>query len=87
MNELSVVIPCVSSVDALSEFVDVLASSLMGNPSEIDVIAVVNESVGSVDDFIRSSKEKYPWLRFEVLIRSGGKRSYGALARFGIARL
>jgi len=85
MNELSIVIPCVSSVSALSEFVDALASHLMGSPSETDVIAVVNESVGSVDAFIRSSKGKYPWLKLEVLVRSGSKRSYGALARFGIA--
>jgi glycosyltransferase involved in cell wall biosynthesis len=85
MNELSVVIPCVSSVEALSQFVDKLAVHLMGNPSEIDVVIVVNESAGLTEDFVRGIKENYPWLRFEVLVRSGNKRNYGALARFGIA--
>lgn len=85
MNELSVVIPCVSSVDALSEFVDKLAGYLMGSPSEIDVVIVANESAGLTEDFMRQIGEKYPWLRAEVLLRSGSKRNYGALARFGIA--
>jgi len=85
MNELSIVIPCVSSVDALSEFVDKLAAHLTSNPSEIDVMIVANESSGLTEDFVRGIRERYPWLRFEVLIRSGSKRNYGALARFGIA--
>lgn len=85
MNELSVVIPCVSSVDALSEFVDTLAIYLMGSPSEIDVVIVANESAGLTEDFVRGIRERYPWLRLEVLLRSGSKRNYGALARFGIA--
>ncbi len=85
MNELSVVIPCVSSVDALSEFVDKLTAHLMDNPSEIDVVIVANESAGRMEDFMRRTQERYPWLRFEVLVRSGSKRNYGALARFGIA--
>lgn len=85
MNELSVVIPCVSSVEALSEFVDKLAVYLMGNPGEIDVVIVANESAGLTEDFVRRIRQKYPWLRTEVLLRSGSKRNYGALARFGIA--
>jgi len=85
MNELSVVIPCVSSVDALSEFVDKLAVYLMSSPSEIDVVIVANESAGLNGDFVRGIRQRYPWLRTEVLLRSGSKRNYGALARFGIA--
>lgn len=85
MNELSIIVPCVSSVDVLSQFMDKLAMSLMKNPSEIDIIVVANEAVDSVGHVIHYVREKYPWLKFEILQRKGSARSYGALARFGIA--
>ena len=57
----------------------------MSNPSEIDVIVVANEEIASTGQLINYVQQKYPWLKFELLIRTGNKRNYGALARFGIA--
>ena len=57
----------------------------MNNPSEIDVIVVANEDIPSTGQLVNYVQKKYPWLKFELLIRSGNKRNYGALARFGIA--
>lgn len=85
MNELSIIIPCVSSVDMLPQFIDELATYLMSNPSDIDIIAVVNEKVRSMKDVARYVRERYPWLKFETLQRAGNPRHYGALARFGVA--
>jgi hypothetical protein len=85
MNELSIILPCVSTVDTLQDFVDQLAIYLMSNPSEIDVIVVANEDIPSTEKLVNYVQKKYPWLKFELLIRSGTKRNYGALARFGIA--
>lgn len=85
MNELSIVIPCVSSAETLSAFMDQLAKYLMANPSEIDVIIVANETVQTLDQVVHHVRNKYPWLKFEALQRTGTKRNYGALARFGIA--
>jgi len=85
MNELSIVLPCVSTVDTLPDFIDQLAMYLMDNPSETDVIVVANEEVSSIERLVHSVHRKYPWLKFEILLRTGHKRGYGALARFGIA--
>ncbi len=85
MNELSVVIPCVYSVDMLPNFIDKLAICLMSNPSEVEVIVVANEKVESAESLVHYVRGKYPWLKFEFLQRAGNKRDYGALARFGIA--
>ena len=85
MNELSIILPCVSTVGTLQDFVDQLAIYLMSNPSEIDVIVVANEEIPSTQQLVNYVQKKYPWLKFELLIRSGNKRNYGALARFGIA--
>jgi hypothetical protein len=85
MNELSIVIPCVSSVDMLPRFIDELAIYLMSNPSDIDIIVVVNEKAGSIRGVTDYVRKKYPWLKFEMLQRVGNPRNYGALARFGIA--
>lgn len=85
MNELSIIIPCVFSVDTLPQFIDELATYLMSNPSDIDVILVVNERVHSVNHLPQYVKKRYPWLKFKILQRTGSTRSYGALARFGIA--
>lgn len=85
MNELSVIVPCVSTIEPLPDFVDQLAMYLMANPSEIDVIVVVNEAVPATGRLVHYVRNKYPWLKFEILQRAGNKRDYGALARFGIA--
>lgn len=85
MNELSIILSCVSTVDSLSGFIDKLALYLMSNPSEIDVVVVANEEVSSVGRLVHYVHRKYPWLKFEVLVRTGHRRDYGSLARFGIA--
>ncbi len=85
MNELSIIIPCVSTIDTLPRFVDQLAVHLMSNPSEIDVIVVANEEIPSIGQLVHYVRKKYPWFKFEILLRTGNKRNYGALARFGIA--
>ncbi len=85
MNELSVVIPCISSVDMLPQFIDELAIYLMENPGDVDIIIVVNERIHSIGRVVQYVRRRYPWLKFEMLQRKGGSCSYGALARFGIA--
>ena len=85
MNELSIVIPCVSSVNMLPQFIDELAGYLMSNPSDIDIIVVLKEKVRSMEDMTRYVREKYPWLKFRTLLRAGNPRNYGALVRFGVA--
>jgi hypothetical protein len=85
MNELSIILPCVSTVGTLQDFIDQLAKYMMSNPSEIDVIVVANEEIPSTEKLVNYVQKKYPWLKFELLIRSGKKSNYGALARFGIA--
>lgn len=85
MNELSVIVPCLSFVENLREFIDRLAVYLMDNPSDTDVIVVVNENVPAVGELVTFVNISYPWLKFEVLHRKGGTRSYGALVRFGLA--
>lgn len=85
MNELSIVIPCVSSTDALPGFIDELATYLTTNPSDVDIIVVANEKAESVEDIVECIQKKYPWLKFTMLQRRGHTRNYGALARFGIA--
>ena len=55
MNELSIIIPCVSTIDTLPGFVDQLAMHLMSNPSEIDVIVVANEEIPEHEEVIKES--------------------------------
>ncbi len=85
VTELSIIVPCVSTIEPLSAFIDEVASYLMENPSDTTLIIVVNEQSGDPTPIIEYVKKQYPWLRFEMLQRSGGARSFGALARFGIA--
>lgn len=85
MNELSIIVPCLSSVDVLSEFLDELAEYLMENPSDIEVI-IVSQNEFEVSKLIGDYvQKKYPWLRFRMLQRLGESPSYGALARLGLA--
>ena len=85
MNELSIIIPCISSIDLLQDFMDELAVYLMANPSDVDVIVVANENVQHTGRLVHHVRTKYPWLKFEIVLRKGGVRKFGALARFGIA--
>jgi len=84
MSELSIIIPCVSSI-VTPQFIDELAIYLASNPSDVDIIVIVNERVPSIGRLVHYVRKKYPWLKFEILQRSGGSRRYGALARFGLA--
>jgi hypothetical protein len=87
MNELSAILPCTQplSLESLAEFVDELAVFLMQLASDVDVIVVMNEGDSCIDEIGDHVHDKYPWLRFRVLMRNGNHRRYGALARFGLA--
>ena len=85
MNELTIIIPCVSNIDRLPQFIDEFAVYLMTSPGDVDVIVVTNEGINSGSSVIEYVKEKYPWLKFEMLQRSGDTSNYGVLARFGLA--
>jgi dolichol-phosphate mannosyltransferase len=85
MNELSIIIPCLSSVDCVSHLLDELAAFLMKSPGDNEIVVVVNEKVQSAERVAYYVKDKYPWLKFEMLQIKGGARSYGALVRFGVA--
>ncbi|MDO8599427.1 MAG: hypothetical protein Q7S02_04925 [bacterium] len=85
MNELSIVVPCTTSTEVLPPFLDQLASYLMANPSDTDVIVVANDEDPHRDAVIHFMRERYPWVQFTLLERVGAARRFGALARFGIA--
>lgn len=85
MNELSIIIPCVSSVDMLPRFIDELVFYVMNNPGDIDIVVVVNEKIHAMESVVPTIRKKYPWLRFMALQRVGNPRNYGALVRFGVA--
>ncbi|MGD0335719.1 MAG: glycosyltransferase [Candidatus Omnitrophota bacterium] len=85
MNELSVIIPCISTTELLPALVDELAGYLMANPSDVDIIVVANEKSYTPNNLSGYVQSNYPWLKFEMLQLKGGRRSFGALARFGIA--
>lgn len=85
MNELSIIIPCTRSIEALPTFIDKLAHFIMANPTDIDVIIVTNEDPVFTSGIVKSIKQKYSWLKFDVLQRKGLSRNFGALVRFGIA--
>ncbi|OGQ47330.1 MAG: hypothetical protein A3H42_05865 [Deltaproteobacteria bacterium RIFCSPLOWO2_02_FULL_46_8] len=86
MNELSVIVPCLSRIDTIPRFIDNLAGILMENPSDIEVMVVANEqAVSDASRIVEYVRHQYPWLKFSFLERAGGMRSFGALARFGIS--
>lgn len=85
MNELSIIIPCISSASMLPNFIDELAHYVMSSPSDIDIILVANEKAEFVSQITADMQKKYPWMKFTALQRRGNSRNYGALVRFGIA--
>lgn len=85
MNDLSIVIPCTRSAANVPAFLDELAEYLMANPSDTDVIIVVQEGDVHSDAVIAHIRDRYPWMQWELLERIGSARRFGALARFGIA--
>ncbi len=85
MNELSILVPCTSSVDSLPDFMDDLSKYLMGNPADVEIIVVANENEDSIISIADYIQKKYPWLKFRLLMKKGGSNPYGALVRFGLA--
>jgi len=85
MNELSIVVICLTSVDKLPEFMDELAVYIMGNPSDIETIIVTHEKYHTNNSIADYVKKKYPWLKFRMLQKFGASVGYGALVRLGLA--
>lgn len=85
MNELSILVPCLSSIDIIPGFMDKLSTYLMGNPADVEVIITTNENAGSLISIADYVKKKYPWLKFRLLQKNGESNGYGALVRFGLA--
>lgn len=86
MSELSVITLCLSTLEPLPRFIDNIARYLMANPSDIDLVMVINKTAEDPEAIIEYARKQYPWLKLVMLQRNGGgRRSYGALVRFGIA--
>jgi len=85
MNELSIIVPCIYSTDRLPQMVDELSAYLMSNPADIDLIVVANEQAVAAEELVSYVHRRYPWIKFTMLRLNGNLRSYGALARFGLA--
>ncbi|KKU74108.1 MAG: Glycosyl transferase, group 2 family protein [Parcubacteria group bacterium GW2011_GWA2_47_26] len=85
MNELSIVVPCVSTIETLPKFIDELARYLMVNPSDVDLIVVANPSAKNPEMIVEYARKNYPWLKMTMLQRSSRDALFGALTRFGIA--
>ena len=85
MNELSIIVPCLASIEGLHEFIDELVEYLIENPGDVETIVVTNKNLSqniTIADYV---KTKYPWLKFRVLQKIGRSNSYGVIARLGIA--
>lgn len=85
MNDLSIVIPCTHSTAGFPAFFEELASYLMANPSDTDVVIVTNGGDQHLEAAVAFMRERYPWVQCSFLERIGAARRFGALARFGIA--
>lgn len=85
MNELSIIVPCLASLDMLPEFLDELAGYLMANPSDIEVVIVSYNRLHSKEPIADYVRKKHPWLKLRMLQRLGESRGYGALVRLGLA--
>lgn len=85
MNELSIIVPCSSSVDTLPEFMSFLSKYLMVNPADVEVIIVTNENADSIISIADYIQKKHPWLKLRLLQKKGESNPIGALFRFGLA--
>lgn len=85
MDELSILVPCMSSVDVLPDFIDLLSKYLMENPADVEIIIVTNENAGALGSIADYIQKKYPWLKFRLLQKNGRSNPYGALVRFALA--
>lgn len=85
MNELSVIVPCVSTIESLPHFIDDLARYLRANPSDVELMVVANASAHAPENILKYVRAKYPWLKLVMLQRKGSDVSFGALTRFGVA--
>lgn len=84
MNELSIIIPCPTATDTLWGFIERLVSLFMNNPADVDVIIVANEDIHIDQRQLKAVRQRFPWLKLNVLMRHG-HHAYGALIRFGMA--
>ena len=86
MNELSIIVPCLSSAEMLPDFIDDLVTRYVReNPSDNEIIVVINGKVKINKLVLSHVKKNYPWLKFRMLKRAKDSASYGALVRFGLA--
>lgn len=85
MNELTIIIPCLASIEIVPDFIGLLSNHLMGNPADIEIIVVANENSGSFSSVTDGIQDKYPWLKFRMLAKNGQSNGYGALSRFALA--
>lgn len=85
MNELSIIIPCISTADHIPQFLDTLAVHLTENPVDVDCIIVTHEQVQQPETILLYARRQYPWLQVDVVQRRGCRQSFGTLARLGIA--
>ena len=85
MNELSIVVPCLASIDIVPDFIDFLSKYLMGNPADVEIIVVANEDAGSFSSVTDYVQKRYPWLKFRMLEKNGQSNGYGSLIRFALA--
>jgi len=85
MNELTIIVPCLESVEVVPDFIGLLSKHLMGNPADIEIIVVANENAGAFSSVTDGIQDKYPWLKFRMLAKNGQSNGYGALTRFALA--
>ncbi len=85
MNELSILVPCLTTVGILPSFLDTLSRYLMENPGDVEIIVVCNENSGSGTSVAGYIQKKYPWLKFRMLQKNGDSNGWGSLIRFGLA--
>ena len=67
MNELSILVPCISSEQILPDFIDNLTNYLMSNPGDVEVIVIMNESSDYLNVIKNYIQKKYPWLKIIIL--------------------
>ena len=85
MNELSILVPCISSEKILPDFIDNLTNYLMSNPADVEVIVIMNESSDYLNVINNYIQKKYPWLKIIILQKNGKNNPIGTMIRFGLA--
>jgi hypothetical protein len=52
MIELSIIVPCPSDEHSLPDFMDLLSQHLMGNPGDVEIIIILNESCNEFNKIV-----------------------------------